>query len=106
MAAVAPNLVWVCVALLLTGVAGFAFVTLASTTVQLPADPEMRGRVMALWVFVYIGTTPLGSIIAGRLSATHGPRSVLWLGAAACALAAFIAARAATPPHRDRRSKP
>lgn len=99
--ALAPNVALACAALLLTGVAGFTFVTMASTTLQLHADPALRGRVMALWVFVYIGTTPLGSIIAGWLSAAHGPRSVLWLGALACAVAAVIAARVHTPPHPD-----
>jgi MFS family permease len=99
--ALAPNVTLACAALLLTGAAGFTFVTMASTTLQLHADPAFRGRVMALWVFVYIGTTPIGSILAGWLSSAEGPRSVLWLGAGACALAAVIAARVHTPPHPD-----
>jgi MFS family permease len=101
MTAVAPTVPLACVALLLTGLSGFTFVTMASTTLQLHADPAFRGRVMALWVFVYIGTTPLGSIVAGWLSSAAGPRSALWVGAAACAVAAVVAARVHTPPHPD-----
>jgi MFS family permease len=99
--ALAPNVPLECGALLLAGLTGFTFVTMASTTLQLHADPAFRGRVMALWVFVYIGTTPLGSVLTGWLSATAGPRSALWLGAAACALAAVPAARVRTPPDPD-----
>lgn len=99
--ALAPNVALACVAVVLTGVTGFTFVTMASTTLQLHADPEFRGRVMALWVFVYIGTTPIGSVLAGWLSSAEGPRSALWVGAGACALAAVVAARAHTPPRPD-----
>jgi MFS family permease len=99
--ALAPNVPLMCAALLLTGLTGFTFVTMASTTLQLHADPAFRGRVMALWVFVYLGTTPLGSALTGALSSARGPRSALWLGVAACALAAFLAARVKTPADPD-----
>ena len=56
---------------------------------------------MSLWFFVSLGTTPLATILAGWLGSAEGPRSVLWLGAGACALAAVIAARVHTPPHPD-----
>jgi hypothetical protein len=32
-----------------------------------------RGRIMALWVCVYIGTTPVGSIITGAIISAAGP---------------------------------
>ena len=99
--ALAPTVPLACVTLLLSGLAGFTFVTMASTTLQLHADPAFRGRVMALWVFVYLGTTPLGSVLTGWLSAAAGPRSTLWVGVAACVAAAAIALRVHTPPHPD-----
>lgn len=99
--ALAPDVPVACVALLLTGVSGFMFVTMASTTLQLHADPTFRGRVMALWVFVYIGTTPVGSVLTGWLSSVEGPRAALWLGSAACGVAAVLAARVQTPPDPD-----
>ena len=43
----------------------FCFVTLASTTLQLHSSAAFRARIMALWVFVYLGTTPIGSVLTG-----------------------------------------
>ncbi|HEY1974295.1 MAG TPA: MFS transporter [Pseudonocardia sp.] len=98
--AFAPNVTVACVTLVLTGASGFAFVTLASTALQLHADPAYRGRVMALWVFVYLGTTPIGSALTGWISAAAGPRAALAIGAGACLLAAGLAARVRTPVRR------
>ena len=99
--AAAPNVPLVCVALVLTGVAAFAFVTLASTTLQLHSSAAYRGRVMALWIFVYIGTTPIGSILSGWMITAGGPRVALIVGAGACLLAAGLASRVHTPPNPD-----
>ncbi|GAB2533182.1 MFS transporter [Nocardia heshunensis] len=99
--AFAPNLVLACAALAATGFAGFAFVTLASTALQLHADPSYRGRIMALWVFVFLGTTPIGSVLTGWILDTSGPRAALLVGAVSCLVAAAVAARVHTPPHPD-----
>jgi MFS family permease len=101
LAAAAPNVTTGGIALLLTGFSGYLLVTMASTALQLHADPAYRGRVMALWVFVYLGTTPVGNILAGWLSATEGPRAVLLAGAVSCLAAAGLAARVHTPPDVD-----
>ncbi|HSZ39887.1 MAG TPA: MFS transporter [Trebonia sp.] len=99
--AVSPDVPVACVALLLTGASAFSFVTLCSTTLQLHSAPAYRGRVMALWVFVYMGTTPIGSIITGGILAAGGARAGLLVGAAACLVAAVIASRVHTPPNPD-----
>jgi MFS family permease len=101
LAAAAPNVTTGGIALLLTGFSGYLLVTMASTALQLHADPAYRGRVMALWVFVYLGTTPVGNILAGWLSAAEGPRAVLLAGAVSCLAAAGLAARVHTPPDVD-----
>jgi MFS family permease len=98
--ALAPNVLLACVLLLLTGAAAFSFVTLASTALQLHADPAYRGRIMALWVFVYLGTTPIGSVLTGWIISAAGPRAALGVGALACLIAAALAARVHTPPVR------
>jgi MFS family permease len=98
----APGLALVCVALVLTGVSAFSFVTLASTTLQLHSSAAYRGRIMALWIFVYIGTTPLGSIFTGWIIAAASPRVALLVGAGACFMAAGIATRVHTPADPDR----
>jgi len=97
----APDIAVACLTLLATGAAAFSFVTLCSTTLQLHSSPAYRGRIMALWVYVYIGTTPVGSIITGAIISAAGVRAALLTGAGACLAAAAIAARVRTPPHAD-----
>ncbi len=97
----APDVAIACVMLLATGAAAFSFVTLCSTTLQLHSSPAYRGRIMALWIYVYIGTTPVGSIITGSIISAAGVRAALLTGAAACLVAAVIASRVHTPPHVD-----
>ena len=96
-----PNVATASVALLATGGAAFALVTLSSTTLQLHASPGYRGRIMALWSFVYMGTTPIGTIITGWITGLGGPRAALLVGAGACVAAAVIAMFVHTPPHPD-----
>ncbi len=97
----APDVAIACLTLLATGAAAFSFVTLCSTTLQLHSSAAYRGRIMALWVYVYIGTTPVGSIITGAIISAAGVRAALLTGAAACLVAAAIASRVHTPPHLD-----
>jgi MFS family permease len=97
----APDIAVACLTLLATGAAAFSLVTLCSTTLQLHSSPAYRGRIMALWVYVYIGTTPVGSIITGAIISAAGVRAALLTGAAACLVAAAIASRVHTPPHAD-----
>lgn len=56
---------------------------------------------MALWVFVYLGTTPVGSIVTGWITSAGGPRAALLVGAGACLAAAVLAAFVHTPPNPD-----
>ncbi len=97
----APDVTVACLTLLATGAAAFSFVTLCSTTLQLHSSSAYRGRIMALWVYVYIGTTPVGSIITGAIISAAGVRAALLTGAGACLVAAAIASRVHTPPHVD-----
>jgi MFS family permease len=97
----APNVPLACAALVITGAAAFSFVTLASTTLQLHSSAAYRGRIMALWIFVYIGTTPIGSILTGWITEIGGPRVALLVGSGSCLVAAGIAARVHTPPDPD-----
>jgi len=99
----APNVAVACLALVATGAAGFSFVTLCSTALQLHSSPAYRGRIMALWVYVFLGTTPVGNIITGAIISADGPRAALLTGSAACLAAAGIAAFVRTPPHADAR---
>jgi MFS family permease len=99
--AVAPNVTVACVTLLVMGATAFCFVTLCSTTLQLHSSSAFRGRIMALWVFVYLGTTPIGSILTGWIISAGGPRVALLVGSGACLAAAALAAFVHTPSNPD-----
>jgi MFS family permease len=65
-----------------------------NSTLQLAVEPSMRGRVMALYSVVFLGSTPIGAPLVGWLAGALGPRAGLVVGAVA-ALAAAAGARAA-----------
>ena len=54
---------WPLMALL--GAAGISFAITANSTLQLNSSDEMRGRVMALYTVVFLGTTPIGGTLSG-----------------------------------------
>jgi MFS family permease len=99
--AVAPNVAVACVTLVVMGAVAFCFITLCSTTLQLHSSSAFRGRIMALWVFVYLGTTPIGSVLTGWIIAAGGARVALVVGAGACVAAAVLAAFVHTPANPD-----
>jgi MFS family permease len=64
----------------LTPLLGFSLLTMlnaANTTVQLSTEPQMRGRVMALYMTIIMGGTPLGAPVVGWVGATFGARWTL-----------------------------
>lgn len=73
-----------------TGVAILTFTTTANATVQLGADAAMRGRVMGLYVLVFLGGTPIGAPFMGWVAERFGPRWSLVGGGLVCALAALV----------------
>ena len=75
--------------------------TLTSTTLQLHSSPPYRARIMALFGFFYLGTTPVGNVAVGWICQTAGGRAALVVGAVACLIAAGLAFRVHTPPHPD-----
>ncbi len=84
----APTFLVMALLLVPTGFAVLTFTTTANTLVQLGAEPYVRGRVMALYVLVFLGGTPVGAPVIGALAEAYGPRFGLLLGGLACVLAA------------------
>ncbi|MDG5801703.1 MFS transporter [Streptomyces ossamyceticus] len=56
------------------GMFGLTVNVTANTAIQMATDPVMRGRVMALYMMVFLGGTPLGAPIAGWVTDAYGPR--------------------------------
>ena len=90
-AAAAPTLPLEAIALVPLGAASVTFAAGVNSSLQLAADPAMRGRVMALYSVVFLGSTPLGGPIAGLLSEAIDPRAALVLAGAAGVVAAISA---------------
>jgi MFS family permease len=90
LAAVAPSLGVELVALALTGWASISFMATGNSTLQLAAEPTMRGRVMSLWFVAFQGSTPIGGPIVGWVMVQAGARAGLWVGAVTCLLAALM----------------
>lgn len=87
-AAAAPSL-WL-FALLMPpiGIFGLTVNVTANTAVQMGTDPAMRGRVMALFMMVFMGGTPLGAPLVGWVTDAYGPRVGFALGGLVSAAAA------------------
>jgi MFS family permease len=58
--------------------------------VQLLTEPVMRGRVMAIYMAIAMGCTPLGAPLVGWVADAYGPRWSIAVGAAAGFLAALL----------------
>lgn len=74
---------------------GFCTVTMLTTAngyVQTTTDAALRGRVLALYMAILMGSTPIGAPIAGWVATTFGPRAAIQLGATAGLVACAIGA--------------
>jgi MFS family permease len=69
-----PTLPLAALSMIPLGFVVMAFMITGNTMLQLTARPEARGRVMALYGMVFLGSTPIGSPIAGWLGETFGAR--------------------------------
>lgn len=84
----APSFAVAVVLLVPTGFFMIYFAQAANQRVQLGIDAAFRGRVMAIYVLVFIGSTPIGSLLIGWCAERFGPRSGLWSGGLISLLAA------------------
>jgi MFS family permease len=89
LAAAAPGMIVEVGALILLGAAAVTFAATVNSSLQLAVAPHMRGRVMALYSVVFLGSTPIGGPLAGWLSQTYDPRAALLLAASAGLVASW-----------------
>ena len=82
-------LTWL-VMLVPTGLALLTLTTAANSTMQLGTAATMRGRVMGLYMLVFLGGAPIGSLLAGWVAEAFGPRMSI-IGGGVISLAATIA---------------
>jgi MFS family permease len=77
---VAPN-VWSAALLMLPlGAASMTFLATVNSALQLNSSDAMRGRVMAIYFVLFLGSTPIGAPIIGWIAETFSPRAALAFG--------------------------
>lgn len=104
-AALAPNYWTFAVLLVPVGLSAMTILPTANSLVQLAVEPAMRGRVMALYLAIFMGGTPIGAPLVGWIGATWGPRWTIGVGVVADALLLagaliYLARRSGVPPPR------
>jgi predicted MFS family arabinose efflux permease len=74
---------------IIVGLGTIAFMTTSTAMMQLSADPQFRGRVLALQAIVFLGSTPIGAPLVGLVADRFGPRLAIVVGGVACVAAAI-----------------
>jgi MFS family permease len=100
-----PSLAFEIPMLALLGAAAVTFAATINSTLQLAVAPKMRGRVMALYSVVFLGSTPIGAPLTGWLAETYDPRVALLL-AGITGLSAAWAAHVSFARIRTRQANP
>lgn len=91
LAAAAPSLALELLVLFPLGAASLVFIVTANATLQLNSTDAMRGRVMALYTTVFLGTTPIGSPFIGWVAEHFGARAAFVVAGGATVAAALAA---------------
>jgi MFS family permease len=100
----APTFVLALVAMVPVGYASMLFAITANSTLQRFTRADMRGRVMALYTTIFLGSTAVGGPITGWVAETWNARATLVASGAVAVAAGLIAlrARVAAPARPER----
>jgi MFS family permease len=90
LAALAPTYALFALALVPVGLSALTALTTANAMVQLRVDPAVRGRVMALYMMIFMGGTPLGAPIIGWIGDVWGPRWTIGIGSLAVGITLVV----------------
>jgi MFS family permease len=93
LASIMPGLIVFSITMVIVGLAGLTVATTANAVVQTSVDPELRGRVLGIYLLVFMGGTPLGSPLVGWLAGAAGVRWACAFCGLVTAFAAIFAAR-------------
>jgi MFS family permease len=91
-AALTPDLPAFLVLLIAMGFVNLVCQAMANASVQLSVAPEIRGRVMGLYMLVFIGGTPIGAPIIGAVTSHFGARTGMLVCGVIPAVAAAVTA--------------
>ncbi|GAB3085069.1 MFS transporter [Pedococcus soli] len=93
LAAAAPQQLLFTLLLVLVGAANLGFLTKAQSLVQLATVPHLRGRVVGLYMLVFIGSGAVGGPVVGWMAETYGARVALLVSGVVPALVTIIVCR-------------
>jgi MFS family permease len=86
-----PSFVVAMILLVPTGFFSVYLAQAANQRVQMGVHGTYRGRVMALYVLVFLGTTPVGASLAGWWAENFGVPSSIWAAGLVCVAASVVA---------------
>src|SRR5262249_50808894 len=100
--------VWAAAALLaVVGICTSTWTATSQTMLQLTAPDALRGRVISLWLILFAGMAPLGSLLSGWLADVGGTElAFLVAGATVIGVAAFDILRIHALKAREPRGRP
>jgi MFS family permease len=84
------------------GVSALAMLISANSYVQVNSDPAVRGRVMGIYLLIFMGGTPLGSLFIGYMTEAVGVRETIFI----CGVIPLIAATLLWVFFKDKLQKP
>jgi MFS family permease len=84
------------------GISALAMLISANSYVQVNSDPAVRGRVMGIYLLIFLGGTPLGSLFIGYMTEAVGVRETIFI----CGLIPLIAATLLWIFFKDKLQKP
>ncbi len=106
-AALAPDLAVFLALLIAMGFVNLVCQAMANASVQLAVDPELRGRVMGLYMLVFIGGTPFGAPVIGAITSHFGARTGMFVcGVVPAVAAVIVAAVVARRNRKERHARP
>jgi MFS family permease len=99
---IAPTYFWYSIWLPICGVTALTTLISANSYVQTRSDPAIRGRVMGIYLLIFLGGTPFGSLLIGWMTETIGVRETV----AACGGISLTAALVIWAIYKDKVEEP
>jgi MFS family permease len=85
---------WVSLVIIMIGGWGMvSYLALANSFIQMSVPDELRGRVMSVYSFVFLGTVPIGNAIMGSVADRIGTTNAVTVGGTVCIAGAVLFAR-------------
>jgi MFS family permease len=98
MLAITPTFTIYAIVLPISGVSAITTMISANTFVQANSDVAIRGRIMGIYMFIFMGGTPIGSPLIGYCAENYGVRWTM----AGCGAITMIAAIFSLIKYRER----